>query len=203
MRRPWLYGWLVALALTTAAGPVGAAEATPSGVITRFQGTLIEVMKQAQTLGVKGRSARLAKPMDETFHVPLMAGIAAGTHWKGATEAQRTRLTEAFRRMAVASLATMVTGYSGQTFELLGEKAGPQNTTIVDTRLVDPDGSMVNLAYVGRRFDGQWRFIDLIVDNGISELKTRQSEYARTLRDGGIDGLIALLDTKADELLAK
>lgn len=204
MRKPWLHRWLVVAAiLSPMAGPSGAAEPTPSAMITKFQGNLIETMKQAKALGVKGRYERLAKPIDETFHVRLMAGIAAGDHWKGATETQRTRLVEAFRRMAIATLATMITGYDGQVFENLGEKAGPQNTTIVDTRLVDADDSKVSLAYVGRQFDGQWRFIDVIVDSGISELKVRQSEYARTLRDSGIEGLIALLDGKANELLAK
>ena len=204
MRIAWTCRCLVVAALLgPMAAPTDAAEPTPSALIAQFQRSLVETMKEAKALGVRGRYERLAKPIDETFHVRLMAGIAAGDHWKNATEAQRTRMVDAFRRMAIATLATMITGYSGEVFEMIGEKPGPQNTTIVDTRLVDSDASSVELAYVGRQFDGRWRFIDVILDAGISELKVRQSEYARTLRESGIEGLIALLDRKADELIAK
>lgn len=204
MRRSWLHGWLTALTiLASLTGAAKAADATPSAVITKFQGALIEAMKDAKSLGVKGRYDRLVTPIEDTFNMRLMSGISAASHWKEASDAQRASLTDAFRRMSVATLAAMATGYSGQTFEVLGEKAGPQGTVIVDTRLVDTDGSKISIAYVGRQFDGRWRFIDLIVDNEISELKTRESEYARTLKDSGINGLIALLDTKSNEILAK
>ena len=41
---------------------------------------------------------------------------------------------------------------------------------------------------------------DIYLSGSISELATRRSDFAATLRSGGIDGLIALLNKKADEL---
>ena len=51
--------------------------------------------------------------------------------------------------------------------------------------------------------DEGWRVIDVIVDNGISELKVRRSEYNLILKQSGVPGLITLLHNKADELVAE
>ena len=106
-------------------------------------------------------------------------------------------------RLANATLATLFSGYSGEVFTVKAERAGPQNITFVDTKLFVPGrGSDVEIAYVARMSDSNWRLIDVIIDGGISELKVRISEYSQTLQKGGIEALIRLLNNKADELLA-
>jgi phospholipid transport system substrate-binding protein len=181
--------------------PAGAAEIGPSTLVERFQGNLLAVMKEAKTLGVKGRYERLLSPIEETFYLPLMIRIASGSYWKAANKVQRRHLISAFRRMSVSTLATLVDGYAGESFEAIGEKPGPQKTLLVETRLVIPDKSSVNLTYVAKTVRKKWRLIDVIVDNGISELTVRRSEYRRVLKNEGIDGLIATLNKKADELI--
>ena len=194
---------LAFLFVLVAAGPGGAAEVEPRVLVERFQGNLLAVMKEAETLGVKGRYDRLVSSIEETFYLPLMIRIASGPYWKGANQTQRSRLISAFRRMSVSKAATLFDAYSGETFEAIGEKPGPQNTLLVKTRIVIPDKPSVNLTYVAKTIKERWRLIDIIVDNGISELSVRRSEYRRVLQKEGIDGLIATLNKKADELIAQ
>ena len=194
---------LAVLFVLVAAIPAGAAEVEPRVLVERFQGNLLAVMKEAETLGVKGRYDRLVSSIEETFYLPLMIRIASGPYWKGANQTQRSRLISAFRRMSVSRVATLFNGYAGETFEAIGEKPGPQNTLLVKTRIVIPDKSSVNLTYVAKAIKERWRLIDVIVDDGISELSVRRSEYRRVLQKEGVDGLIATLNKKADELIAQ
>lgn len=194
---------LAVLFVLVAAVPAGAAEVEPRVLVERFQGNLLAVMKEAETLGVKGRYDRLVSSIEETFYLPLMIRIASGPYWKGANQTQRSRLISAFRRMSVSRVATLFDAYAGETFEAIGEKPGPQNTLLVETRIVIPDRPSVNLTYVAKTIKERWRLIDVIVDDGISELSVRRSEYRRVLQKEGVDGLIATLNKKADELIAQ
>ena len=48
-----------------------------------------------------------------------------------------------------------------------------------------------------------WQIADVYLNGTISELATRRSEFAAILRTRGINGLIAMLNTKADALSAR
>ncbi|MEE8394160.1 MAG: ABC transporter substrate-binding protein [Rhodospirillales bacterium] len=175
----------------------------PGQVVESFQENLIEVMKKAGELGVKGRYERLAPIIDASFHLPLMARITTLPYWKKSSPGQRDRLIAAFRRMSISTLATLFDGYGGQIFKPGDIKPGPQKTLIVETRLVDPDKSFVDIAYVTKKINDHWRIIDVILDKGISELTVRRSEYRRLLKTKGVEGLIAALNNKADQLISQ
>jgi len=48
--------------------------------------------------------------------------------------------------------------------------------------------------------DIAWQIRDIYLSGTISELATRRSEFAAILRVQGIDGLVTVLNKKADEL---
>jgi len=184
--------------------PAAKAESgSASETARRFQADLLEVMKVAEKLDVAERFKRLAPTVDRSFHLPLMTQIATGQYWGRATMEERETLVRAFRRMSVATLATLFSGYSGETFHVTDEKPGPSQTKLVLTHLLKSDGEKVQIAYIARQFKTGWRMIDVIVDNGISELKVRRSEYNLVLKKGGVPALIALLNGKADELMSQ
>ena len=86
---------------------------------------------------------------------------------------------------------------------VVGERDGPQQIVFVDTKLKSPGrDDDVQISYVARQFGQYWQLIDVIVDGGISELKVRISEYRQTLKSGGIEALIMLLESKAGDLLS-
>ena len=203
LRKIYYIKLLILLAIIFIAPAVNAAEMTSSKVVERFQANLLEVMKEANTLSVQQRYARLRPSVEKSFHLPLMIQIAISNHWKDSTTSERRQLVNAFRRMSISILATLFDGYSGETFKLVEEKPGPQNTTLVVTKRVKSDQSTVEISYVTRQFKNGWRIIDVILDRGISELMVRRSEYRRVLKTGGINALISTLNAKAGQLLAE
>ena len=175
---------------------------SPQMMVMEFQNSLIAVMKEAKTLGVRGRYERLNPIVERSFHVPLMTQMAAAGAWPEASNEKRVEMVRAFRRMNISTLATLFDGYKGETFKIVGEREGPQNTRIVETQIVKTNNATNDIAYIARKISSRWYLIDVVVDRGISEISVRRSEYARILKDQGIDGLIAVLNGKADELLS-
>ena len=171
-------------------------------VVRQFLDGVVSVMKESEALGVKGRYERFRGIIGEAFHTRTMVRIATGQHWLSATPDQKDALARAFSHMSAATLASLVDSYSGQTFEFVGDTEGPQKTRIVMTRLTTSEKKLHQIRFVARLFGSDWRLIDVIVDAGISELRVRMSEYRKTLQDSGVDGLINLLESKGNELMA-
>ena len=194
---------LLFLSAVLTALPAAAEEDPATAVIQRFQQSLLAVMKEAESLGVTGRYQRLQPKIEEAFHLPLMIRVATGSFWRKADKEQRSRLVAAFKRLSISTYANRFDGYSGQVFEIVDQRPGPQKTVLVKTRIVSPGDSPARLTYVVKEYKGQWRIVDILLDNDISELAVRRSEYRRLLRQKGVDGLIATLNDKADGLVAQ
>lgn len=191
------------ISITLLSFPLTASAAEPTDLVQHFQEQLLAVMKEAKTLTVRQRYDRLVPAVEEAFSLPIMIGTATGSYWQHASREEKQRLVTAFKRKNISTVATLFDGYSGQEFKIDGVKPAPQNTQLVQTRIVSPDGSSVNLDYRVIQIRGRWWIIDVIVDKGISEMSVRRSEFSSTLKEKGIAGLTALLGAKADELLAK
>ena len=194
---------LLLLAGVLMALPAAAQEDPARAVIQRFQENLLAVMKEAKSLGVTGRYQRLQPRIEEAFHLPLMIRVATGSFWRKADKEQQSRLVAAFKRLSISTYANRFDGYSGQVFEIVDQRPGPQKTVLVKTRIVRPGDSPARLTYVVKEFKGQWRIVDILLDDDISELAVRRSEYSRLLKKNGVDALIATLNDKADGLVAQ
>lgn len=195
------------LAVVVALLPSAAGAATPSALIESFHQTLLAVMRSAAQTKAAERYEQLKGPVDAAFNLPFMIQIAAGQKWRGASEEEKARLTEAFKRVSAATYAARFDGFSGERFEILGEQDGPSGSRLVQTQIVRPGKDAVPITYVVRKFgdatSGEtWRIIDVIVSGGISELAVRRSEYNGILAQGGVAGLIERLNQTADRLLA-
>ena len=193
-RRAALAGCLTLAGVGRAAAAAGA----PGAVIEAFYAVLLEVMKQATSLGLAGRYARLQPAIETAYDLPLMIRLAVGPQWNSLSPTQQARLLEAFRRFTVATYASRFDGYDGERFEVGGET--PQSGGIlVQTRLVLRNADPVELNYLMRQ-DPSWKIIDVFLSGTISELATRRAEFTSVLRRDGGDGLVSLLERKVAEL---
>ncbi len=177
------------------------ASGLPKAKVEAFHAKLLDVMKQAKTLGVKKRFEFLKPTVENSFDFKLMIALASGKHWRTASEIKKQNAQTAFARLSTATYADRFSGFSGQSFKTLSVAKGPRRTFLVRTQIVRPEKSPVPLTYVTRRREGEWRIVDVLVDDGISELAVRRSEYRSVLNTAGIDGLINLLKMKTNSLL--
>ncbi|MDB5367837.1 MAG: Hopanoid biosynthesis associated rane protein HpnM [Rhodospirillales bacterium] len=189
-----------AVSLWPAAGRAQA-DSPPARKVTQFHDGLLEVMKQAKQLGFEGRAKKLEPLLDKTFDLPLMARLAVGPQWSSLTPEQQKKISDAFRRLSIATFASRFDGYEpGQHFETLGQSpVEGSNDVTVDTQLVQPNDKPVKLSYRMRPSGSDWKAIDVYLDSAISELATRRSEFSGVLRSGGPDALLQTLEKKIAE----
>ncbi|MFQ6017256.1 MAG: ABC transporter substrate-binding protein [Kiloniellaceae bacterium] len=197
---------LIMLACAAAPWPVWSAAAAgqgPRGLVERLNATLLEVMRDAERLGYQGRYDHLAPVLARTFNFPLMARVSVGRHWRSLDEAQRKRLIDVFGRISIATFAARFDGYSGERFEVIGERQAPRKAILVDNRLIKSDGEAVAINYLLRKFEDAWRVVDVFLDAKYSELAMKRSEYTSVIANHGFDSLISSLEEKLARLAAE
>jgi len=191
---------LVLILSAFGAGNLRAQEAGPRAVVSTFQGTLLATMKEAGPLGFEGRYQRLQTAMESAFDLEQMTRIVVGGRWAKLSEAERKQVVDLFRRFSVSTYASEFSGYGGEQFEIGDDRAQPGLGTIVETRLVLKKDAPVELNYLLRETPQGWKIVDVYLDGTISELARRRDEFASIIRSQGVDGLIALLKKKNEEL---
>jgi phospholipid transport system substrate-binding protein len=177
--------------------PAQRAAATPGGADTvrSFYGTLLDTMRSGAQLGAKGRYARLAPIVQQSFDIPFMTRLAVGPQWNSLTPAQQSQVTEAFQHYVAAVYAERFDSYAGEKLTVTGETTSPAGT-IITSLIVKSDGEPVHINYLMR----DNKIADVYLNGTISELATRRSEFGSILQAQGINGLITALNNKAAAL---
>ena len=182
-----------------AAGWAEASVPDPTDVVRGFYATLQGAMRDGRTLGPSGRYQRLDPVVRRTFDIAFMTRLSVGPSWGALALDQREQLAGAFGRYVAATYADRFDSYSGERLEVIGQTASAGDI-IVQTRIVKSNGEPVGISYLMRRNGEDWLVSDVYLDGTISELATHRSEFASILRDRGVTGLIAALNTKSDLL---
>jgi len=197
---PFLGLSLLLAIILACAGPARAS-ATPAGdVVGKLNGTFLQVMQNAASLGYEGRYKELEPVVADSFDFALMARIAMGGHWQNLTEDQKKTLVDTFRRYSTATYAARFDGFSNQRFEILGEEEKAQNTVLVKNQIADDKSDPIRIDYLLRPDQGQLKIVDIYLKGSISQLAVYRSEFIDVMGAKGFDGLIATLDDRITQM---
>ena len=170
-------------------------------VVEAFHDALLNVMRNADGLGFEGRFQALTPTVKGSFNLRLMTRYTVTSrHWRKMDKKQRRRLIDAFTGYTVAIYADRFDGFSGQRFEVLGERAAQRGAVVVQSRIVKKDGKDVRIDYLMQATNKKWRIVDVFLKGAISELATRRSEYVSVIKKRGYDGLIAAIEARTEKL---
>ncbi len=193
----------VAAFLAPAAVAVAQAQSDPAAqTIDAFDASLLDTMKQARSLGVQGRYAKLGPVVERAFDLPTMTRFAVGPKWAELTPQDKGALIRSFSRLSVANYAKNFDSYGGEriTIDPKIDTRGPDK--LVRTHILSQGSKPVDLTYRMRTAaDGKWKIIDVYYNGSISELTTRRSDFAGTMNDGGASALVKKIDALADKLV--
>ncbi len=170
-------------------------------VVERFHAALLDLMRNASRLGVRGREQRIRPVMEQAFDLPAMTRIAVGPGWRQMDAARQQALVRAFSDWSIATYASRFDGFGGESFRMLGEQPLANGDRLVRTELVRPNDKPVALSYLLREAGGAWRIVDIYLTGTISELASRRAEFTTLLREGGADRLTAELRRRTERLL--
>jgi phospholipid transport system substrate-binding protein len=196
---PFRFGLILLAALLCLGAGSARAESQPSDGVHAFDDALLDIMKNAASLGVKGRYKKLEPIVLGIFDVPYMTKVSVGSLWSQLPPDQKQRAWTAFGRFITATYAKQFDGYSGEDFKILGEQK-IHHGMLIRTQLVKSDGEPIALNYLVHDNDIGWQIRDVYLTGSISQMATRRSEFAGLLQNGGIENLITTLNKKADDL---
>lgn len=193
---------LVMLACLCLAGanPLHALEQSKSTavkIVDKFQGELIDAMKNGKKLGYSGRYDKLKDSVTNSHDLSKIARIVVGKEWEKLTETQQQQLVEVFSRFVISSYAHNFKDYSGESFTFDDEEETTRGGVVIHTHLTIPDDKPVKFDYMLKEKGDSWRIINIIA-NGVSDLALKRSEYTSILQREGFDALIAKINEKID-----
>jgi len=198
MRSLAIIGAAIAL---LAGGAARAADVDPAiATIQTLDTALLDIMKNADDLGVKGRYRKMEPVVKQTFDLPVMTRFAVGTKWNDFTDVERQGLVDAFTRLTVASYAHNFSGYDGEHFDINPTVQTRNLDKIVQTKLIRTKDKPVALNYRMRLGDGTWKVIDIYYGS-ISQLTLRRNDLTATAMTGGAKALTKNMNNQADKLL--
>ncbi len=176
------------------------AAGSPVDTIKTFCDTLLSVMQQAKSLGLKGRYEKLDPAIHKAFNLPLMTRLSVGPDWQKLNPDDQKKLITAFSDLSVSTYAARFDGYSGEHFEVDPTPVQNASGVIVNTKLVQTKDEPIQLNYLMRDGDAGWQIVDVFLKGTISELATRRSEFSSVLRRDGAGALVQLIQSRADAL---
>jgi len=201
-RRAWL-GTVAALTTLVTIGlvPAGhAAEGDPQALVRETTERLLSAIAEARAQ-IEENPGVAHELVDEivTPHVDLerAARWILGPHWRQASERQRGRFVEEFRRMLLRTYATALTDHTDQRVHYLATRPGRSDSdALVRTAIPRGDGPPVAVDYRMHRNDGSgWLVYDVIIE-GVSMVTTYRTTFGQEVRQGGLDALIERIAAK-------
>jgi phospholipid transport system substrate-binding protein len=184
---------------TTAAPPAPAASTSdPVKQVEAFHATLLDAMKHAKELGVQGRYNRLAPAVDAAFDFSAMTQAVVGPDWATMSTVDRKTIVDAFRRTTIADYARNFDGYNGEQFVTNPQAQDRGGEKVVSSQMTRPGNAAVPFIYRLDNAHGGWKIDDVYANGFVSQVATKRSEYAATLKSGGAAALAQKLNALAD-----
>jgi phospholipid transport system substrate-binding protein len=182
-----------------AAGSARAAS-DPAATVKNFYTTLTQTMERGQQLGDKGRYEQLGPAIRHDFNLAAMAQMAVGPSWAQLAQAEREQVTEAFARYTIATYAEHFSKPNGDKLQVAGEKQTAYGT-IVETKLVQADGTETSINYLMRQSGNEWQVADVYLQGTISQVANLRSQFSSVVTRGGAKELVETLNRKTATLV--
>ena len=141
---------------------------------------ILEAYKN-KNLSNENRFLLIEKTVNNNFAGTGIAKFVAGESWKGADKNTKKLYIDNFKRHLALNIASMMQGYSDQSYELTKSKYDSKNqVTLINMEIFSDTGSVVVTWRVKESKD-RFFVIDLIVAD-ISLVVTKRSEFNSMLK---------------------
>ena len=185
-------------ALLLGAGLATAGEPGPVELLQDRQDTVLAIVEQDPD--VLEDTKRLREIADEYLlpHVDFMtlSRWVMGKHWRTATPQQRQAFANEFRDLLLNNYLRSVTEYRDYSIKFIPLRDLDEKTKVVVHGLVDqPGGPPVHVNFRMHRNTDRWLIYDIVVE-GVSLATTHRSMFSQQIRDIGIEGVIAELESR-------
>lgn len=159
----------------------------------------------AETDGTRAdRDKRLRTLLLAHFNVRAIGRFVIASHWRTASKQQRRDFLKVFESYVVKTYTVQLGQYAGEKFKVLAAQPDKRGVVVI-SEILPPNRSPVVLKWrVRKSKSGDLKVVDVVVEN-ISMALTQRQEFASVIqqRGGTLDGLVAALQEKIEELDAR
>ena len=186
-------------ALSTPFAASASVDEAPDVLVRRVTGEVLAIIKADKDLQ-SGNMKKVNELVDTKilphFNFTRMTALAVGLDWRSASADQKVKLAAEFKTLLVRTYANALVSYKNQAIEVKPLKFDPKETDVtVRTEVKQTAGQPIPLDYSLQKKDDGWKVYDVVV-GGVSLVTNYRDEFKQTVRQSGIDGLLASLVTK-------
>jgi phospholipid transport system substrate-binding protein len=142
------------------------------------------------------KDKQLSKLFEESVDTQWISKFVMGNHWKDASETQKRVYLELYRKFLLSNYIPKLKSYANQEIKFKNVFDEGENEYLIETSIVQPDGSSVNVDYKVRKYGENKYLIFDVIAEGVSLITTQRSEFASILSRKGVDYLIKKLKMK-------
>jgi phospholipid transport system substrate-binding protein len=190
---------LAAVISVCACSEARAEASEPVITVDRLHSALLEVMKNADSLGFQGRRQKLAPVITENFDLAFISRIILGRQWDGLSQQEHAQMINTFTELTITTYAARFDGFSGESFRTVEEKAMNRGRKLIRTELVRPADEPVHLDYVLHQAQGRWRIVNVVAE-GVSDLSLKRADYGSVIKREGFESLMQKLEGQIEDL---
>jgi phospholipid transport system substrate-binding protein len=186
------------LALLVQAAPARAASSTEaSAYIQNLGDSALQIISNKKS-SREQKQAALEKIFAGNVDFPWVGRFVLGRYWREASEAQKARYQEHYKKFLILHYTSRFSDYTGGTFKVTSVRDDGDNEYTVGMQLHADDASSdpVFIEYRVRKEEKSFKIFDVIVE-GVSMLTTQRSEFASVITNKGLDYLIDQLASKS------
>ncbi len=185
--------YLMALGIMCLAGVANAEVVAPDVMIKSVAQDVMTIVKQDSGSKAENQKKILALVDAEVlpnFNFTHMTQLAMGRYWHQATPVQQKALVAEFRNMLVRTYTNAFTLYHDQQIEIKPLKLAATDTDImVYSRIIKSGGQPTSVNYRMERMPDGWKVYDVVIE-AVSLVTNYRSQFASTIQQSGVDGLI-------------
>jgi phospholipid transport system substrate-binding protein len=122
----------------------------------------------------------------------MCRAVVGRDYWEKSTPDTQQKFIKEFTRYIIRTYSVALQSYDGEKIKFFPVRGAISDRVEINSDLLLKNGPPIQLQYRMVQKDGQWLIYDFSVD-GVSIIKNYNSQFAGTLRQSGLDGLVQKL----------
>ncbi len=119
----------------------------------------------------------------------MSRAVVGRDYWQQASNATQQQFIKEFTRYVISTYSAALCSYDGETVKFYPIRGQVGDRVKINSDLVLKSGPAIQLQYSLAKASSEWLIYDFSVD-GVSIVKNYNSQFAGTLRQVGLDGLV-------------
>lgn len=191
-----LVAWsLIFLALAVLPAPSRGAS-SPLEEVRSTVDAIMAVLQQ-KDMPSEQKKEEVSAMVRDRFDFRTMSQGVLATNWKKANKEEKDRFTELFSTLLETTYRERIDAYNNETVEYVGEKVKGRKA-IVDTMVITSEVE-IPIQYKLVNKGDRWMAYDVVVE-GVSLIRNYRDSYRDIVKKEGMDGLLARMERKIEEL---